>query len=254
LELLRRHLSFANVVAVIALFVALGGSAYAVTRLPHGSVGTAQLKNGAVTGAKVKKRSLLRSNFKAGQLPAGAQGPAGPTGAQGPAGPTGAPGAEGKSGPEGPAGPTASAFADTDNEFGLTPVLVPVVELADGTLTEGSGLLVVKVPSRIVSNATVTIFKPTFEGTTAGQSFCTQELVQGTTATRFGTFTNTTFEATTANQVVFHTVAMTGAIDVGPGTYNVRASCQRRAASPPPEIKAALTFQGADLTAIATAR
>jgi hypothetical protein len=239
LELLRRHLSFANVVALIALFVALGGSAYAVTRLPHGSVGTAQLKNGAVTGAKVKKGSLLKSNFKAGQLPAGVQGPAGPTGAQGPAG---------------PAGPTASAYVHSNDEFGLTPALVPVVELAGGTLTEGSGPLVVKVPSRIVSNATVTIFKPTFEGVTAGQAFCTQELVEGTTATRFGTFTDTTFEATTANQVVFHTVAMTGAIDVAPGTYNVRASCQRRAGSPPPEIKAALTFQGADLTAIATAR
>jgi len=251
LELLRRQLSFANVVALIALFVALGGSAYAVTSLPHGSVGTAQLKNGAVTGAKVKKGSLLRSNFKAGQLPAGAQGPAGPTGAQGPAGPTGA---EGKSGPEGPAGPTASAFADSNNQFGLTTELVPVVELGGGPLAEGSGLLVVKVPSRIVSNATVTIFKPTTEGTVTGQSFCTQELVQGTTATRFGTFTNTTFEATTANQVVFHTVAMTGAIDVDPGTYNVRASCRRRAGSPVPEIKAALTFQGADLTAIATAR
>jgi hypothetical protein len=47
---------------------------------------------------------------------------------------------------------------------------------------------------------------------------------------------------------------MTGAIDVGPGTYNIRASCQRRGGSPPPEIKAALTFQAADLTAIATAR
>jgi hypothetical protein len=245
LELLRRHLSFANVVALIALFVALGGSAYAVTRLPHGSVGTAQLKNGAVTGAKVKKGSLLRSNFKAGQLPAGAQGPAGPTGA---------PGAEGKSGPEGPAGPTASAFVDSNDEFGLTNALVPVVELAGGTLTQGSGLLVVKVPSRIVSNATVTIFKPTSEGTVTGQSFCTQELVQGTTATQFGTFADTTFEATTANQVVFHTVAMTGAIDVGPGTYNIRASCRRRNGTPPPEIKAALTFQGANLTAIATAR
>jgi hypothetical protein len=196
----------------------------------------------------VKKGSLLSSNFKAGQLPAGAQGPAGPTGAPG------APGAEGKSGPEGPAGPTASAFVDSNNEFGLTNALVPVVELAGGTLTEGSGLLVVKVPSRIVSNATVTIFKPTFEGTVTGQSFCTQELVEGTTATRFGTFADTTFEATTANQVVFHTVAMTGAIDVGPGTYNIRASCQRRISSPAPEIKAALTFQGADLTAIATAR
>ena len=48
----------AMVVAFIALFVAIGGSSYAVTRLPAGSVGSKQLKKNAVTGAKVKNRSL----------------------------------------------------------------------------------------------------------------------------------------------------------------------------------------------------
>ena len=70
-----------NVVAYIALFVALSGSAYAATALPAGSVGTSQLKNGAVTAAKVKHRSLLALDFAAGQLPAGARGPAGAAGA-----------------------------------------------------------------------------------------------------------------------------------------------------------------------------
>lgn len=79
-------------VALIALFVALGGTSYAVTKLPNNSVGTAQLKNNAVTAAKVKNGSLLAADFKAGQLPAGQQGPPGPAG---PAGPAGAQGEKG---------------------------------------------------------------------------------------------------------------------------------------------------------------
>ena len=46
------------VVACLALGVALSGTGYAVTSLPRNSVGTAQLKNGAVTGAKVRRATL----------------------------------------------------------------------------------------------------------------------------------------------------------------------------------------------------
>lgn len=59
----------AMVVATIALLVALGGTGYAATALPVNSVGTAQLKAGAVNAAKVKPGSLLKSSFAAGQLP-----------------------------------------------------------------------------------------------------------------------------------------------------------------------------------------
>ena len=75
----------AMVVALIALFIALGSGAYAATTLPHESVGTQQLKNGAVTAsklhngaftaAKIAYGTLLAKDFKAGQLPAGATGP-----------------------------------------------------------------------------------------------------------------------------------------------------------------------------------
>jgi hypothetical protein len=47
---LRSHLTFSNLASCLALFVALGGSAYA---LQANSVGTRQLKNGAVTNAKL---------------------------------------------------------------------------------------------------------------------------------------------------------------------------------------------------------
>jgi hypothetical protein len=48
-----RRPSPALVVAVLALFVALSGTAYAAATLAKNSVGTAQLKNGAVTLTKI---------------------------------------------------------------------------------------------------------------------------------------------------------------------------------------------------------
>ena len=57
--------------------------------IPPNSVGTAQLKNGAVTGSKIKRGSLTPALFRGGQLPAGPAGPVGPTGPAGPAGPAG---------------------------------------------------------------------------------------------------------------------------------------------------------------------
>ena len=50
-----------NVVAYIALFVALGGTSYAAINLPAGSVGTRQLKNRAVTAAKLNPTSVAAS-------------------------------------------------------------------------------------------------------------------------------------------------------------------------------------------------
>jgi hypothetical protein len=81
----------AMVVACTALFVALGGTGVAVVtaQAPRNSVGTASLQNSAVTSAKVKNFSLLRTDFKRGQLPAGAQGAQGPAGPAGPARPAG---------------------------------------------------------------------------------------------------------------------------------------------------------------------
>jgi hypothetical protein len=86
----------AMVVACLALGIALGGtSVAAIQALPKNSVGTRQLKKNAVISSKVKNRSLLAVDFKAGQLPAGPQGPAGPGGPAGPAGPAGQQGPSG---------------------------------------------------------------------------------------------------------------------------------------------------------------
>jgi hypothetical protein len=83
---LRLGLTYANVIATLALFLALGGGAYAAFKLPKNSVGSKQLKANAVNSAKVADGSLLAGDFRAGQLPAGAQGAKGDTGLQGPKG------------------------------------------------------------------------------------------------------------------------------------------------------------------------
>jgi hypothetical protein len=91
LQMRFRKPSSSMLVALLALFVALGGSSYAALKLPKGSVGTKQIKNGAVTSKKVKNNSLLVGDFKASersrlQGPRGLQGLQGPQGAQGEAG------------------------------------------------------------------------------------------------------------------------------------------------------------------------
>jgi len=76
---LRGRLTYANVIATLALFIALGGGAYAATQLPKNSVGPRQIKKGAVTPAKLNKASKRRLKG-----PRGAQGLQGPQGAAGP--------------------------------------------------------------------------------------------------------------------------------------------------------------------------
>ena len=108
--------SAALVVACLALGIALGGTSSAsVLNVPDGSVTTAKIKNGAVTTPKlkndavtidklaanavasgqVKNGTLLKEDFKAGQLTTGPPGPAGPPGPRGVPGPKGAPGVSG---------------------------------------------------------------------------------------------------------------------------------------------------------------
>ena len=54
----RPRMTFANVTSLIALFIALGGGAYAATSLPSNSVGPKQLKDKAVTPPKVAPKTI----------------------------------------------------------------------------------------------------------------------------------------------------------------------------------------------------
>jgi hypothetical protein len=114
-------------VALLALFFALGGTAYAAS-LPRNSVGSAQLKKNAVTSSKVKNGSLRSADFRAGDAPTGARGPAGPAGPQGVAGPTGA------RGERGPSDAYGSFFGDQS----ISDAAVSTFELGSQSLPAGS--------------------------------------------------------------------------------------------------------------------
>jgi hypothetical protein len=90
----RARLTYANAVASLALFVALGGSSYAAVSITgkqvrDGSLTGHDIHDGSLTTWDVRDHSLRARDFKAGQLPRGPEGspgPQGPVGAQGPAG------------------------------------------------------------------------------------------------------------------------------------------------------------------------
>lgn len=73
---LSKHLSFANVMSCLALFLALGGAAYAAKTaskvktkdLGNGVVTTPKLHNGAVTTPKLRNRSVISTKIAAGNV------------------------------------------------------------------------------------------------------------------------------------------------------------------------------------------
>jgi hypothetical protein len=65
---LRNRLTYSNVIATLALFVALGGGAYAASRLPKNSVGSKQLKANSVTAAKIKNGAVTGPKIKLSTL------------------------------------------------------------------------------------------------------------------------------------------------------------------------------------------
>lgn len=111
------RLTYANVTATIALFLALGGGAYAALRVPRNSVGSRQIKANAVNSTKVANGSLLVGDFKAGQLPTGPQGLKGETGQQGQQGETGQQGIQGLTGARGPGTLTFDGQYPTDGYY-----------------------------------------------------------------------------------------------------------------------------------------
>jgi hypothetical protein len=94
----------ATVLAYAALFLSLGGTGYAASKVTGRDV-----RDGSLTSAEFKDGGLRARDFRAGDLPAGPQGPAGPGGAKGDAGPVGPGGGPGPIGVAGPNGPKGDA-------------------------------------------------------------------------------------------------------------------------------------------------
>ena len=106
-----RHLAGhlrANLVAYLALFVALSSTGYAASGklLPRNSVGSAQVINGSLQKGDLSKKAV--SGLRGAKGAPGLQGPRGPQGLQGLRGPAGA---DGPQGPTGPSGATGSRGA-----------------------------------------------------------------------------------------------------------------------------------------------
>ena len=58
----------AMIVACVALFIALGGTSYAATKLAANSVGSKQIKSNAVTTAKIKGNAVTTAKIKNGAV------------------------------------------------------------------------------------------------------------------------------------------------------------------------------------------
>src|ERR1700755_226048 len=140
---LRRHLTYANVAASLALFLALGGAAYAATQLPKNSVGTNQIRKEAVTAAKIAEKA--RQQLQGARGPQGPQGPQGKTGKTGAKGATGARGAQGNTGAPGADG-TGPAFE---------AVATPAVPTTIATNTQVAALSL--APGQYATSANVVV-------------------------------------------------------------------------------------------------
>jgi hypothetical protein len=130
---MRQRLTYANVMSTIAIFVVLGGSGYAATRLARNSVGSPQIRNGAIKSVDISaatKRSLHGKR--------GAKGATGPAGAAGAAGGTGAAGA---AGPTGPAGPSEVIEVKHNAAINLSGTKNVNTTIATVQLTAGSWLI-----------------------------------------------------------------------------------------------------------------
>lgn len=108
------------VIALVALFVALGGGAYAALKLPANSVGAAQLKKGAVTPTKLSPAAKTALSTPGPSGAAGPQGPRGDAGPRGDSGEKGDTGPRGEVGPKGDSGPGASIL-NWDEAASATP-------------------------------------------------------------------------------------------------------------------------------------
>jgi hypothetical protein len=116
---LAQRVTYANTMATVAVFIALGGVSYAAIKIPSNSVGSKQLKANAVSSSKVRDGSIAVKDLS-GSAALALKGPVGPRGPQGLRGESGTKGDKGDAGAPAP-GPTWALFN------------------ADGTIVEQSG-------------------------------------------------------------------------------------------------------------------
>jgi hypothetical protein len=205
---------------MVALFFALGGSAYAAVALPSNSVGTKQIKNHAVTLAKIA--SSARASLK------GAPGAKGDPGIQGPQGPKGD---QGSAGIQGVAGPTASASTSTST--GVTGIGSSDVTLISTTITT-------TFAARIIANASLSVQK------TSGNGDNRVPIADRPPSpfTTFSDISQTMYAADPSASNYYTAIPLSAGVTEPAGTYHIQAVCHT--GSP-------WNFFDGDLTAVAAA-
>lgn len=172
----RIRLTYANVVASVALFAALGGSSYAALTITgqqvrDGSLSGRDVRTASLATSDVRDQTLLARDFKPGQLPAGQVGPQGPKGDPGTNGNPGPQGPRGEPGPPGSARAFA-AFEPPDELIAGKNLSVPgggdgiygVVPDAGSGIDPASSAAVVSVGGTEPAFATVTANAPGCSG------------------------------------------------------------------------------------------
>lgn len=145
----------ATVIAVVALFVALGG-------------GAAAYASGLITGSQIKNHSIAAKKLTAAAVKSlrGRRGPTGPTGPTGPQGPTGQTGQTGPTGPQGLPGPGytfTTATGITGGAFDQAGAYFVVVEasLAPGATDPSTFLGDCKIEAEF-NSSTISSYEETF--------------------------------------------------------------------------------------------
>lgn len=251
---MRQHLTYANVAATLALFLAVsGGTAFAAKTL----IGSADVADNSLTGVDIKNRSLTGHDIKDGSLRAkhlgastvaalkGARGSQGETGSRGAAGPqgergvAGPQGEQGAAGPKGDAGPSLGGFANSTGSTSLTGPPAQVLALNDGT-----GTITPSFDGRLIVTAAAFIHKGA-DGA-SGNANCMVKLKSGT-----GQFTTIGAEgglfSVSLPPLSNDTVTVPAGADLSAGiTYDVALFCQPWTDN--------LSVDRAQLTAVVTAR
>ena len=234
---LRPHVSYANVIATICLFVVLGGPAAAGEVAQSAASTASKIKQALKIGKRADrnaKKALSRADAALAQPglpgPAGAPGAKGDPGAKGETGPAGAAGAPGEAGAIGPTGPQGDAGSPDSAQDVLAKLLT--VDGAGSSLDADrfDGLDGAAFQRRGTSTACAA-------GQKAIAITATGDLTCGTDLNSGGTVTSVTAGS-----------GLTGGTITGAGTLAVDSTVQRRSVAPSCAVNSALQGVAADGT------
>ena len=142
----------ATLIAMLALFIAIGGTATAASGLINGK----KIKKGTITGKQIKNQTITSGKFSPATLASleGAQGPKGERGekgAQGLPGVQGEPGGKGNPGAPGLPGPEVINAFTADNDVNNQPANTDVDVISMNNLPSSKYLIMAK--SVVFSNS-----------------------------------------------------------------------------------------------------